>query len=69
VARKFFNQCFPELPAMTEYNKKSIWMLGYNENLFSLVVMTATLSFQFCIWEAKLKKNHPLLPYFVSAFL
>jgi len=68
----FFNQCFPELPAMTEYNKKSIWMLGYNENLFSLVVMTATLSFQFCIWEAKLKKSipsfHTLYQHFYDNF-
>ena len=68
----FFNHCFPELPAMTEYNKKSIWMLGYNENLFSLVVMTATLSFQFCIWEAKLKKTipsfHTLYQHFYDNF-
>jgi hypothetical protein len=68
----FFNICFPELPVITDYNKKSLWMLGYNKNLFSIIIMTATLCFQFCIWEAKLKKNipsfHTLYQHFYDNF-
>jgi hypothetical protein len=62
---KFLTKCFPELPVMDDYRRKSFWFLGYNINNYSVFIQSAVLSFQFWIWEAKLKK---LTPSFHSLF-
>jgi hypothetical protein len=57
---------------MDDRTKKIFWLLGYTEANYSILVMTAVLSFQFHIWEAKLKKKvpsfHTLYTDFIDSF-
>jgi hypothetical protein len=68
----FILKCFPEMPRMDDRTKKIFWLLGYTEANYSILVMTAVLSFQFHIWEAKLKKKvpsfHTLYTDFIDSF-
>jgi hypothetical protein len=57
--QNFIRKCLPELPVMTAQEEKSLWFLGYTNNLFSLTVLFSILTFQYCVWEAKLKKKTP----------
>jgi predicted membrane metal-binding protein len=51
---------------LTDMRKKSIWFLGFHDELFTPIAMYAFLSFQYCVWEAKLKKT---IPSFNTLFL
>jgi hypothetical protein len=56
---KFIRKCLPEMNLNTEASEKKLWFLGiYDENSFAFI-MIAILSFQFCIWECKLRKKSP----------
>jgi hypothetical protein len=57
--QNFIRKCLPELPAMTAQEEKSLWFLGYTNDRFSLTVLFSILTFQYCVWEAKLKKKTP----------
>jgi hypothetical protein len=46
--------------------KKSLWFLGFHDELYTPIVIHAFLSFQYCVWEAKLKKT---IPSFNTLFL
>ncbi len=50
----FIIKCFPELPPMNEQSKKMFWLLGYTADNYNVFTMTAVLSFQYYVWEAKL---------------
>jgi hypothetical protein len=56
----FINKFLPELPNLDNYNLKSLWLLGYYDNLlYNSFFSAAIMTFQFCIWECKLKKLIP----------
>jgi hypothetical protein len=44
---------------MTDQEKKSLWFLGYTTDWFSITILFSILTFQYCVWEAKLKKKIP----------
>jgi hypothetical protein len=44
---------------MDETQRKKLWFLGTIDEDFSLFLSCAILTFQFCIWESKLKKTIP----------
>jgi hypothetical protein len=62
----FINKCFPELLPLNDMSKKSLWFLGFYDELYTPIVIHAFLSFQYCVWEAKLKKT---IPSFNTLFL
>jgi hypothetical protein len=39
---------------MNEQSKKMFWLLGYTADNYNVFTMTAVLSFQYYVWEAKL---------------
>jgi len=57
---QFINKCFPELLPLDDMRKKSLWFLGFHDEMFTPIVIHAFLSFQYCVWEAKLKKKQSL---------
>jgi hypothetical protein len=65
----FINKCFPELLPLDDMSKKSLWLLGYYDDLYTPIIIHAFLSFQFCIWEAKFKKNIPSFNTLFLAFM
>jgi hypothetical protein len=44
---------------MDDEQRKKLWLLGTTDENFSLFLSCAFLTFQFCIWESKLKKTLP----------
>jgi hypothetical protein len=62
----FIGRCLPELPALVAQDQKSLWFLGYLPDQFSISVFFSIMTFQYCIWEAKLKKK---IPSFNSMFI
>ncbi len=58
--KKFEELFLPELDNMDEEQRKKLWLLGTIEDNFSLFLGCNILTFQFCIWESKLKKNSPV---------
>ncbi len=61
----FIDRCLPEMPALAPQDLKSLWFLGYTPDLFSITVFFSIMTFQYCIWESKLKKK---IPSFNSIF-
>jgi hypothetical protein len=56
----FINKFLPELQNLDNYNSRSLWLLGYYDNLlYNSFFSAAILTFQYCIWECKLKKLIP----------
>jgi len=56
---EFLQKCFPELRQLTPAEERKLWFLGYFSEDFNLFLCVAVLTFQFYIWEHKLKKTHP----------
>jgi hypothetical protein len=54
---------------MTAQEEKSLWFLGYTNDRFSLTVLFSILTFQYCIWEAKLKKKTPSFNSIYTQFI
>jgi hypothetical protein len=49
--------------------EKKLWLLGvYNESITDFIV-AAFMSFQYCIWEQKLRKNVPSFNTIYTEFL
>jgi hypothetical protein len=70
---QFLTKCFPEFGLLPDNEQKKLWFLGiYNDTIVPFIV-GAVLSFQFCIWENKLRKNvpsfHTLYTEFLSLFI
>jgi len=70
---QFLTKCFPEFGLLPDNELKKLWFLGiYNDTIIPFIV-GAMLSFQFCIWEHKLRKNvpsfHTLYNEFLSSFI
>jgi hypothetical protein len=57
--KKFEELFLPELDNNDEEHRKKLWLLGTVEDDLSLFLGCAILTFQFCIWESKLKKVVP----------
>ncbi len=52
-----------------EPEEKKLWFLGiYDDTIFDFIV-AAFLTFQFCIWEHKLRKNVPSFHTLYTEFL
>jgi hypothetical protein len=65
----FITKCFPEFPVLSPMSLRSLWFLGYCEEINSIFVKFAIIAFQQCIWEAKLKKILPSFHSLYSNFL
>jgi hypothetical protein len=65
----FILKCFPEMPQMNDQSKKLFWLLGYTAANYNAFTMTAVLSFQYHVWEAKLKKKIPSFHSLFTDFL
>ncbi len=53
---------------MNDQSKKMFWLLGYTADNYNVFTMTAVLSFQYYVWEAKLKKKIPSFPSLFTEF-
>jgi hypothetical protein len=65
----FLNKHFPELLPLNRLDKKKLWFLGYTTDIYHSFILAAFLSFQFCIWEAKLSKKIPSFHFLENTFL
>jgi hypothetical protein len=62
---EFISKCFPDLTNLPARESKILWFLGMTDVHRSLFLTISILTFQYCVWEAKLKKR---LPSFHSLF-
>ncbi len=67
--RSFIRTCFPEMGNLPEPDEKKLWFLGIFDDSLSNFFSAAFLSFQFCIWEHKLRKNVPSFHTLYTEFL
>jgi hypothetical protein len=58
---KFIRKCFPEMNLDMVNIEKLLWFFGIYGDSLSSFIASAILSFQYCIWESKLRKKGPLL--------
>jgi hypothetical protein len=61
--------CFPEFGILPESDQKKLWFLGLVNDVLNPFGVGAILSFQFCIWENKLRKNVPSFHTLYTEFL
>jgi len=66
--KKFWQKCFTNEPVLTLTEDKKFWFLGLKENLLNAFIVSAVLTFQFGIWEAKLSKKIPSFHTLYSEF-
>ncbi len=57
------------MPALAPQDLKSLWFLGYTPDLFSITVSFSIMTFQYCIWESKLKKKIPSFNSILTQFI
>jgi len=67
--QQFLRKCFPEMGAVPEPEEKLLWLLGVFNESFNDFITPAFLSFQFCVWEQKLRKNVPSFHSIYTEFL
>jgi hypothetical protein len=71
--QQFFMRCFPELGILDADTEKKLFMIGLHEENFSPFTNSAFLTWQFAIWENKIRKNvpsfHTLYTEFLSLFV
>jgi hypothetical protein len=69
---QFMSTYLPNLLLNDGNLEKNFWFLGLAGENFNLFLCSAVLTFQFCIWEQKLKKTvpsfHGLKMNFISLF-
>jgi hypothetical protein len=66
---QFLTRCFPEFGILSESDQKKLWFLGIKSDTLNPFIIGAILSFQFCIWEHKLRKNVPSFHTIFTEFL
>ncbi len=54
---------------MSDQEKKSLWFLGYNNDRLSITILFSIVTFQYCVWEAKLKKKIPSFNSIYNQFI
>jgi hypothetical protein len=67
--RQFLRKCFPEMGVLLVPEEKHLWLLGLYNNSFQEFIVAAFMSFQYCIWEQKLRKNLPSFHTIYTEFL
>jgi hypothetical protein len=67
--RTFIRTCFSEMGNLPEIDEKKLWFLGIYDNAIFDFIVAAFLTFQFCIWEHKLRKNVPSYHTLYTEFL
>jgi hypothetical protein len=66
---KYIRKCFPEMTLNTVATEKLLWFLGIYEDNFTSFISSAILTFQYCIWESKLRKKSPSFNTVYTEFL
>jgi hypothetical protein len=70
--QQFILRCFPEMGNLDIETEKKLWLTGIYDDSFSHFIFAAFLTFQFFIWENKLRKNvpsfHTIYTEFISNF-
>jgi hypothetical protein len=66
---RFISKCFSELPALDASENKILWFLGLHGQQTNVLILSAIMTFQFCIWESKLRKVIPSFHTLYSNFI
>jgi hypothetical protein len=69
VQVQFLTKCFPEFGILPELDSKILWLLGVKNDAIIPFITAAILTFQYCIWENKLKKTVPSFHTTYTEFL
>ncbi len=62
---QFINKCFPELLPLNDMRKKSLWFLGFHDEMFTPFVIHAFDILPVLCVGGKIKENNPFLQYFI----
>jgi hypothetical protein len=67
--QNFIRKCFPDMTFPTALEERILWFLGIYSNSVCPFITAACLTFQYCIWECKLKKKSPSFNTLFAEFL